>query len=105
MDYYLSFAGVLGFALHSDGERYCNLRLAYTPDFKELPNEEKSVVDQGGYGKLTMNGAEVYKFAVNEVCRWVYVCIYVFGQDLKYICVCMGGWLSQRATQTSVMDL
>eukprot|EP01036_Dinobryon_divergens_P030592 gene30592-39861_t len=60
-------SGVLGFALHSDGERYCNLRLAYSPDFKELPNTEKSVVDQGGYGKLTMNGAEVYKFAVNEV--------------------------------------
>ena len=62
-----SRVGVLGFALHSDGERYCNLRLAYSPDFKELPNTEKSVVDQGGYGKLTMNGAEVYKFAVNEV--------------------------------------
>jgi len=43
------------------------LKLAYSPDFKELPNAEKSVVDQGGYGKLTMNGAEVYKFAVNEV--------------------------------------
>lgn len=60
-------SGVLGFALHSDGERYCNLKLAFSPNFAELSNTEKSVVDQGNYGKLTMNGAEVYKFAVNEV--------------------------------------
>lgn len=60
-------AGVLGFALHSDGEGYCNLKLPYIQDFKELPNTEKTVIDQGVYGKLQMNGPEVYKFAVNQV--------------------------------------
>lgn len=60
-------SGVLGFALHSDGERYCSLKLAFQPSFEELPNAEKSVVDRGSYGKLTMNGADVYKFAVSEV--------------------------------------
>lgn len=60
-------SGLLGFALHSDGERYCNLKVAFQPNFEELPNAEKNVVDRGQYGKLTMNGAEVYKFAVNEV--------------------------------------
>ena len=60
-------SGLLGFALHSDGDRYANLKLKYNPNFIELGNNEKSVIDNGSYGKLTMNGAEVYKFAVNEV--------------------------------------
>mmetsp|Transcript_40891 Transcript_40891/g.41764 ORF Transcript_40891/g.41764 Transcript_40891/m.41764 type:complete len:404 (+) Transcript_40891:146-1357(+) len=60
-------SGLLGFALHSNGEGYCNLQLPFISDYKELKNEQKSVVDQGQYGKMTMNGAEVYKFAVNVV--------------------------------------
>lgn len=60
-------SGILGFALHSDGGRAENLRLAFESNFQELPNDEKSIVDRGEYGKMTMNGAEVYKFAVSEV--------------------------------------
>lgn len=60
-------AGLLGFALRSDGEGYCKLKLPFEQKFAALENEEKTVVDQGAYGKLTMNGADVYKFAVNEV--------------------------------------
>lgn len=60
-------SGLLGFALHSDGDRYCNLQLKFQQEFKELGNIDKSIVDQGQYGKLGMNGPEVYKFAVNEV--------------------------------------
>ena len=60
-------SGLLGFALHSNGEGYCNLNLKYNSNFSELPNKEQTVVDQGSYGKMHMNGAEVYKFAVNTV--------------------------------------
>lgn len=60
-------SGLLGFALHSDGERYANLQLRFKSEFSELANEQKSVVDTGSYGKMGMNGPEVYKFAVNEV--------------------------------------
>lgn len=60
-------SGILGFALHSDGERYPNLKLAFNSNFQDLPNEEKTIVDRGEYGKIGMNGPEVYKFAVNEV--------------------------------------
>jgi 3-oxoacyl-[acyl-carrier-protein] synthase-3 len=59
--------GLLGFSLHSSGEGYCNLKLKFDSEFTELPNAEKTVVDRGAYGKITMNGAEVYKFAVNRV--------------------------------------
>ena len=60
-------SGLLGFSLHSDGEGYCNLQLPFKQDFQALPNEENTIVDRGSYGKMTMNGAEVYKFSVNEV--------------------------------------
>lgn len=68
-------SGLLGFALHSDGARYENLKLGYKSDFVELSNPEKSVVDAGNYGKLGMNGPEVYKFAVNEVQSWYHFSI------------------------------
>lgn len=60
-------SGLLGFSLHSDGVRGCNLELKWNANFKELNNELKTVVDQGQFGKMKMNGPEVYKFAVNEV--------------------------------------
>lgn len=62
-------SGLLGFALHSNGGGYCNLNLAYKPKFEELTNVQKTVVDRGEYGKMFMNGAEVYKFAVNEASK------------------------------------
>jgi hypothetical protein len=39
-------SGILGFALHSDGQGYCNLNLPWVPNFAELPNDEKTVIDQ-----------------------------------------------------------
>jgi 3-oxoacyl-[acyl-carrier-protein] synthase-3 len=65
-------SGLLGFALHSDGDGYCNLQLKWDSQFTELTNEQKTVVDKGQYVPMTMNGAEVYKFAVSrvsEVCK------------------------------------
>ena len=60
-------SGILGFALHSDGNRAENLKLAFESNFQELDNDDRNVVDKGEYGKMYMNGAEVYKFAVSEV--------------------------------------
>lgn len=63
-------SGFLGFSLHSDGLGYCNLDLKFVDNYIELPNDEKTIVNKGSYGNLKMNGAEVYKFAVNEVCQY-----------------------------------
>lgn len=60
-------SGLLGFALRSDGGGSCTLQVPFKQNFQELKNDAKTVVDQGSYGKMTMNGPEVYKFAVNEV--------------------------------------
>jgi 3-oxoacyl-[acyl-carrier-protein] synthase-3 len=62
--------GLLGFAMHSDGIRGKHLALPFVHNYSEIdPTSEtcKVQVNKGTYGKITMNGAEVYKFAVNEV--------------------------------------
>lgn len=68
-------AGLLGFALHSNGEGYHNLRLPFKPDFKPPKETDAAttatdvgtLVDKGNYADMYMNGAEVYKFAVSVV--------------------------------------
>lgn len=78
-----SSSGVLGFALHSDGSGQKHLKLPYRTQFVPLATactggnaeqdasktlETESVqVDVGAYDKLQMEGAEVFKFAVNTV--------------------------------------
>ena len=39
----------------------------FVDDYTSLDNEANNVVNKGSYGKMGMNGAEVYKFAVNAV--------------------------------------
>jgi 3-oxoacyl-[acyl-carrier-protein] synthase-3 len=60
-------SGLLGFAIKSDGRGYCHLKLPFQSKFTQLGNTEKTMIDQGSYGKMTMNGQEVYKFAVDSV--------------------------------------
>ncbi len=56
---------LLGFSLHSDGQLNHQLNLNYVPEPKPfLPDVELS---QGQYQTVTMNGQEVYRFAVKRV--------------------------------------
>lgn len=55
----------LGFELRSNGSLNGCLTLAYGPEAQTLhPN---ATVSQGRYGRIAMNGKEVYRFAVNRV--------------------------------------
>ncbi|MFO5491252.1 MAG: beta-ketoacyl-ACP synthase III [Cuspidothrix sp.] len=56
---------LLGFALKSDGSQNEHLNVAYQPSAKELTPE--IAVSQGKYHPITMNGKEVYRFAVQKV--------------------------------------
>ena len=56
---------ILGFELHSDGSQNGSLNLAYQGE--ELPLKEGIRVQKGTYKPLTMNGREVYRFAVAKV--------------------------------------
>jgi 3-oxoacyl-[acyl-carrier-protein] synthase III len=56
---------LLGFELRSDGSQNDSLHLRY--EGKDLQLSEDVQVKQGGFGRLKMNGKEVYRFAVNAV--------------------------------------
>lgn len=113
-------SGLLGFALRSDGDGSCTLQVPFKPNFQALRNDAKTVVDQGAYGKMLMNGPEVYKFAVSEVswrcwgrpvpligpfrsarplsigmlCPWLGECVLIlFASLLHYRC---RGWCRRR---------
>ncbi len=54
-----------GFALQSNGEKNCHLNLAYQPHPNVLVDQVTA--SQGTYQPITMNGQEVYRFAVRCV--------------------------------------
>lgn len=56
---------LLGFEISSDGSQNCCLNLAFKPELSELiPGV---ALTQGKYQYITMNGKEVYRFAINRV--------------------------------------
>ncbi len=55
----------LGFELRSDGTQNNRLQLAYTAQAKEIVKGVN--VAQGNFGPITMNGREIYRFAVQKV--------------------------------------
>lgn len=56
---------LLGFAMSSDGSQNHSLNLGYQGE-KVALSEELTIV-KGNYSPITMNGKEVYRFAVNRV--------------------------------------
>ncbi len=57
--------GLLGFEMRSDGTQNTSLNLAYQGETQNLVNGQR--ITQGGFSHITMNGREVYRFAVNKV--------------------------------------
>jgi 3-oxoacyl-[acyl-carrier-protein] synthase-3 len=60
--------GLLGFSAHSNGNGYGDLNCLYTGESRPVNTPNGGVtLSSGKYGKLAMNGQEVYKFATREV--------------------------------------
>ncbi len=55
----------LGFEIRSDGTLNQSLQLAYQPQTKEIVKDV--TIGQGTYQPITMNGKEIYRFAVQKV--------------------------------------
>ncbi|MGC9524856.1 MAG: beta-ketoacyl-ACP synthase III [Limnospira sp.] len=56
---------LLGFELKSDGSQNSSLNLAYQPEPKTLTPDV--TIGQGTYHPITMNGQDIYRFAVKKV--------------------------------------
>uniref|UniRef100_A0A3G2QXE1 Beta-ketoacyl-[acyl-carrier-protein] synthase III n=1 Tax=Gelidium gabrielsonii TaxID=2483892 RepID=A0A3G2QXE1_9FLOR len=64
--------GILGFQLNTNGQKYNQLCLAYK-DYCDTSNSLQ--ITQGAFNKITMNGREVYKFAVSQVPESIEKCL------------------------------
>ncbi|EED87386.1 3-oxoacyl-synthase [Thalassiosira pseudonana CCMP1335] len=60
--------GILGYAMHSNGKGYDDLKCIYRGEPKKITTPgEGTVVHDGSYDLMTMNGRKVYSFATREV--------------------------------------
>ena len=60
--------GILGYAMHSNGGGYKDLNCIYRGEPKKISTPgEGTVVEDGSYDSMGMNGRKVYSFATREV--------------------------------------
>uniref|UniRef100_A0A1C9C8T6 Beta-ketoacyl-[acyl-carrier-protein] synthase III n=1 Tax=Schimmelmannia schousboei TaxID=173468 RepID=A0A1C9C8T6_9FLOR len=64
--------GILGFQLNTDGTQYNKLSIAYKEEMYPHPTLQ---LFQGSFKYITMNGKEVYKFAVSKVPSSILECL------------------------------
>jgi 3-oxoacyl-[acyl-carrier-protein] synthase III len=88
---------LLGFELRSDGSQNACLNLAYQAQPKSLVNGV--VVGQGGYRPITMNGQEVYKFAVRKVPEIIEKTLYQAGLTTEQV-----DWLILHQANQRILD-
>jgi 3-oxoacyl-[acyl-carrier-protein] synthase III len=74
---------LLGFELHSDGRQNASLNLTYQPQPKELLADV--TVGQGMYQPVTMDGREVYRFAVQRVPEVIEKALYRADLDIQQV--------------------
>jgi 3-oxoacyl-[acyl-carrier-protein] synthase III len=88
---------LLGFALHSDGQLNHQLNLAYDAQPKPfLPDVELS---HGQFQSVTMNGQEVYRFAVKRVPEVIEKALFEAGLTTEQI-----DWLALHQANQRILD-
>jgi 3-oxoacyl-[acyl-carrier-protein] synthase III len=88
---------LLGFALQSDGTQNSYLNLGYQPVAKALGTEVS--VGQGTFAPITMNGQEVYRFAVRRVPEIIEKALFHSGLDAGEI-----DWLLLHQANQRILD-
>ncbi|MCG9892296.1 MAG: beta-ketoacyl-ACP synthase 3 [Thermosynechococcaceae cyanobacterium MS004] len=88
---------LLGFALQSDGTQNSDLNLAYQPHPTELTPGVS--IGQGSFAPVTMNGQEVYRFAVRRVPEIIEKALFHAGLDAKDL-----DWLLMHQANQRILD-
>ncbi len=88
---------LLGFELRSDGTQNSCLTLPYRAQTEAL--SEEVAVQQGGFESITMNGQEVYRFAVRQVPEVIEKATYRAGLILEDI-----DWLLLHQANQRILD-
>ncbi|MDX2096976.1 MAG: beta-ketoacyl-ACP synthase III [Leptolyngbyaceae cyanobacterium bins.59] len=88
---------LLGFELRSDGTQNSCLTLAYQPSPKTLI--DNTVIGQGHYQFIAMNGQEVYRFAVRQVPEVIEKALYRAGMTVDQV-----DWLLLHQANQRILD-
>lgn len=88
---------LLGFALQSDGTQNNDLTLAYAGNPLSLTSE--ATVAQGTFASITMNGQEVYRFAVRRVPEVIEKALFQAGLTVEDI-----DWLLLHQANQRILD-
>jgi 3-oxoacyl-[acyl-carrier-protein] synthase III len=88
---------LLGFALHSDGQLNHQLNLAY--DAQPKPFLDDVEISQGQFQAVTMNGQEVYRFAVKRVPEVIEKALFEAGLSTEQI-----DWLALHQANQRILD-
>jgi 3-oxoacyl-[acyl-carrier-protein] synthase-3 len=88
---------LLGFCLKSDGTQNHLLNLAYHSSIQEIIPGVK--VAQGGYSPITMNGKEVYRFAVQKVPEVIDKALFAANLTVKHV-----DWLILHQANQRILD-
>ena len=88
---------LLGFELRSDGTQNQCLNLAYNPQPKELI--EGVAVGKGTYQPITMNGKDVYRFAVQRVPEVIDKALFRAGLSVEQV-----DWLILHQANQRILD-
>ncbi|MEM1173022.1 MAG: beta-ketoacyl-ACP synthase III [Cyanobacteria bacterium P01_H01_bin.35] len=88
---------LLGFELRSDGSQNSCLNLSYQPQAKEII--EGVNVSQGTYQPISMNGKEVYRFAVQKVPEVIEKALFRANLDVEKV-----DWLLLHQANKRIID-
>jgi 3-oxoacyl-[acyl-carrier-protein] synthase-3 len=88
---------LLGFELKSDGTQNSYLKLAYTPEVTELVQGVS--VGKGNFQSITMNGKEVYRFAVQKVPEVIDKALFHAGLTVEQV-----DWLVLHQANQRILD-
>ena len=89
--------GLLGFELRSDGSQYSCLTLPYQSEGRS--HSEAVTTQQGGFQPISMNGQEVYRFAVRQVPEVLEKAVYRAGLAIADI-----DWLLLHQANQRILD-
>ncbi|HBL58148.1 MAG TPA: 3-oxoacyl-ACP synthase, partial [Cyanobacteria bacterium UBA8803] len=87
----------LGFELKSDGTQNKSLQLAYMPQNYEIVNGNS--VSKGNFQPITMNGKEVYRFAVQKVPEVIEKALFQANLTIKEV-----DWLLLHQANQRIID-
>lgn len=88
---------LLGFELRTDGSQNQYLNLLYQPEPQELL--EGVTIGQGGFHPITMNGQEVYRFAVRQVPEVIEKALYRASLSVEQV-----DWLLLHQANQRILD-